>query len=130
MKSFTINGTTFLAFANYRDESNFNIDSSIYKWNGSHFALFQSIPTRAAQAWHPFVMCGQTFLGVANYFGKPVVYQASGERFIKYQEISTQRARDVTSFEYNSDIYLVISNYRNGKYNINSVLYKWIKKGT
>ena len=130
VKSFAINGSTFLAFANFRDGSNFNIDSSIYKWNGSHFALFQSIPTRGALAWHPFVMCGQTFLGVANYFGKSVVYQSSGERFIKYQEISTQGANDVTSFEYNGDIYLVIVNAYNGKYNINSVLYKWIKKGT
>ena len=129
VKSFTINGSTFLAFANFGDGSNFDIDSSIYKWNGSHFALFQSIPTRGAQAWHPFVMCGQTFLGVANSKGKSVVYQTSGERFIKYQEISTQRAYDVTSFEYNGDIYLVIVNYDNGKYNISGVLYKWIKKG-
>ena len=130
VKSFSINGSTFLAFANFRDGSNFNIDSSIYKWNGSLFALFQSIPTRGALAWHPFVMCGQTFLGVANYFGKSVVYQASGERFIKYEEISTHGARDVTSFEYNGDIYLVISNHYNGISNITSVLYKWIKKGT
>ena len=66
VKSFNINGDTFLAFADHYDESNYNIDSFIYKWDGSKFVLFQSIPTRGAFAWHPFVMCGQTFLGVAN----------------------------------------------------------------
>ena len=128
VKSFTINYDTFLAFANHRHGRHYSIDSFIYKWNGSHFVLFQSIPTRGAL--HPFVICGQTFLSVANVWGKSVVYQASGERFTKYQEISTQGAHDVTSFEYNGDLYLVIANHDNGKYNINSVLYKWIKKET
>ena len=127
VKSFTINCHTFLAFAMPLYEKSF-----IYKWDGAgHFVLFPSIPTRGAMALHPFVMCGQTFLGVAA-FGKSFVYQASGERLIKHQEISTQAAKDLTSFEYNGDIYLVIVNFANGnrKYNINSVLYKWIKKET
>ena len=67
VKSFDINGDTFLPFA---DElcNEYNIDFFIYKWVGSKFVLFQSIPTRGAFAWHPFVMCGETFLGVANRY--------------------------------------------------------------
>ena len=127
VKSFNNNGDTFLAFANFRNGKNsFNIDSFIYKWNGTHFALFQSISTYGARAWHPFVMCGQTFLGVANSKDKSVVYQASEEQFIKYQEISTQGAFDMTSFDYKGQNYLAIDNFSNGKRNINSVLYKWI----
>ena len=135
MKSFNINGDTFLAFANTYNGNNYNIDSFIYKWDGSKLVLFQSIPTRGAYAWHLFVMCGQTFLGMANqhddsqrYNTKSVIYRYTGQQFIQYQEISTQGACDMTSFEYKGHTYLAISNYRNnaGKYNINSALYKWI----
>ena len=86
VKSFNINGDTFLAFANQRNGSKYNIDSFIYKWDGSKFVLFQSIPTRGAYAWHPFVMYGQTFLGVANgkddsqgLNTKSVIYRLSGK---------------------------------------------------
>ena len=128
VKSFNINGDTFLAFANNYNGNNYNIDSFIYKWDGSKFVLFQSIPTCGAFAWNPFVMCGQTFLGVANGKDKSVIYRYSGKQFIQYQEISTQGASDMTSFEYKGNTYLAIANHRNndGKYNINSTLYKWI----
>ena len=135
VKSVNINGHTFLAFANHRSEnrSKYNIDSFIYKWDGNKFVLFQSIPTLGATAWNPFVISGQTYLGVANFYGdsqkyntQSVVYQASGAHFIKYQEISTHGARDMTSFEYKGHTYLAVANYYNQKYNINSALYKWI----
>jgi len=135
VKSFNINGDTFLAFANVYNGRNYSIDSFIYKWDGSKFVLFQSIPTRGAFAWNPFVMCGQTFLGVANSKDdsqgrntKSVIYWYSGQQFIQYQEISTQGARDMTSFEYNGHTYLAVANSLNndGKFNINSTLYKWI----
>jgi len=133
VKSFNIDGDTFLAFANWIDK-NLNTDSFIYKWNGSKFVLFQSIPTHGAYAWHPFVMCGQTFLGVANQVDdslrfniKSVIYLYVGEQFIQYQEISTQGAADMTTFEFEGHTYLAIANsMKSGGYNINSTLYKWI----
>ena len=135
VKSFNISGDTFLAFANNYNGSNYNIDSFIYKWDGSKFVLFQSIPTRGAYAWHPFVMCGQSFLGVANlkddsqgHNTKSLIYRYTGQQFIQYQEISTQGADDMTTFEHKGHTYLTIANRRNndGKYNINSALYKWV----
>ena len=134
VKSFQIKGHTFLALANYFSGRKKNIDSFIFKWNGNKFDLFQSIPTRGARVLYPFVISGQTFLGVANYYGdsqrfntKSVVYQASGSRFVIYQEIPTQAASDITSFEYKGDTYLAVSTYSNGqKYNTNSALYKWM----
>ena len=129
VKSFNINGDTFLAFANDYNGSKHNIDSFIYKWDGSKFFLFQSIPPRGAFALHPFVMNGQTFLGVANYWDdsqglntKSVIYRYSGEQFIQHQEISSQGATDMTSFEYNGDTYLAIANFDS----VSSTLYKWI----
>ena len=134
VKSFNINGHTFLSFANQYSGSKRNTNSFIYKWNGNKFVLFQSIPTRGAIAWTPFVISAQTYLGVANHYGdsqkhntKSVVYQASGAQFIKYQEIPTHGAFGMTSFEYKGHTYLAVANYYNGqKHNINSALYKWV----
>ena len=135
VKSFNVNGHAFLAFANQYSGSKNNIDSFIYKWNGNKFVLFQSIPTRGAAAWCPFVIKnGLTYLGVANHYGdsqkhntQSVVYQASGARFIKYQEIPTHGAHGMTSFEYKGHTYLAIANYYNRRqHNINSALYKWV----
>ena len=129
VKSFSDNGSTFLAFANYRH----GINSPIYKWNGSNFVLFQSIPPRGAASLHPFMMCGQRFLGVASYYDDDngrntmsVVYRVSQEQFIEYQEIPTQGAFGMTSFQYKGYTYLAVANFKtNKKNNINSALYKW-----
>ena len=73
-------------------------------------------------------MCGQTFLGVANYNGM-TVWDATqsllftgtlDKQFIQYQEISTQGARDMTSFEYNGHTYLAIANSQNNDGNTTS----------
>ena len=134
VKSFSDNGSTFLAFANYRRGSGqYDINSPIYKWNGSHFVLFQSIPTRGAAALHPFMMCSQPFLGVASYGDDDkgyntmsVVYRVSQEQFIEYQEIPTQGAFRMTSFQYKGHTYLAVANRKsNYNWNINSALYKW-----
>ena len=128
VKSFSDNGSTFLAFANNRRGGEPNINSPIYKWNGSHFVLFQSVPTRGAAALHPFTMCSQIFLGVANFNNDnimSVVYRVSQEQFIEYQEIPTQAAHDMTSFQYKGHTYLVVVNRYSNKGDINSALYKW-----
>ena len=134
LTSVNINGHTFLAIANQYTGSKYNTNSFIYKWDGIKFVLFQSIPTRGASAWHPFVISGQTFLGVANHYSdsqkyntQSVVYQASGAQFIKYQEIPTHGARDMTTFEHKGHTYMAVANHRTQtKYNINSTLYKWV----
>ena len=133
VKSFNINDHTFLAFVSYYSGSKYNTDSFIFKWDGNKFVLFQSIPTRGALAWHPFVTSGQTYLGLANHHGdsqkyntQSVVYQASGARFVKYQEIPTHGAFGLTSFEYKGHSYLAVANHYSPKYNINSALFKWV----
>ena len=134
VKSFNINGHTFLAFANYYSGNSTNNDSFIYKWDGGRFVLFQSIPTRGALVMYPFVISGQTYLGVANYYDssqrhntQSVVYQASGAQFVKYQEFPTHGAHDMTSLEYKGHTYLAVANHYNSqRYNINSAVYKWL----
>ena len=134
VKCFNINTHTFLVFANRYSGSKRNIDSFIYKWNGNKFVLFQSLPTHGAVAWHQFVINGQTYLGVSNHYDdskkyntQSVVYQASGVRFIKYQEIPTDSGHGMTSFKYKGQTYLAVANNYNGRrFNINSALYKWV----
>ena len=122
IKSFYINDDVFLAIAS-RPESYIN------KWNGSQFVQFKTIHTSGARTLHPFVMCGQTFLGVADQLRtKTVLYRfsASGQ-FTKYQELSTFGAIDMTSFEYKGHTYLVIANSGNSNQrNIKSTMYKLI----
>ena len=121
VKSFYINYDVFLAIASQPE-------SYINKWNGSQFVQFKTILTSGARALHPFVMCGQTFLGVADqYRTKTVLYRFSAlGQFTKYQELSTFGAINMTSFEYKGHTYLAIANYGNNQRNIESTVYKWI----
>ena len=126
VKSFAHYGETFLAFANIQNGSSANINSFIYKWNGNRFIHFQSIPTHGATAMHPFEICHETYLGVANYNGFSAVYQFNVSQFVKYQENLANGAY-MKSFEYKGHIYLAIAKHeKDGRYNINSELYKWI----
>ena len=121
IKSFYINDDVFLAIASQPE-------SYINKWKGSQFVQFKTIDTPVAWAVHPFVMCSQTFLGVADpYRTKTELYRfsASGQ-FTKYQELSTFGAIDVTSFEHKGHTYLAIANYGNDQRNIESTVYKRI----
>ena len=86
--------------------------------------------TSGARVLHPFVMCGQTFLGVAyRYRTKTVLYRFSAlGQLTKYQELSNFGAIDMTSFEYKGHSYLGIANFGNNQRNIKSTVYKWIQK--
>lgn len=68
-ESFVIDGENYLAIANYGSStSQVSINSKIYKWNGSSFVEFQSIQTIGAVDWHSFVVAGDRYLAVANYY--------------------------------------------------------------
>ena len=55
-----------------------------------------------------FVMYGETFLGLADTYGKSILYQAIGSRFVKYQEISTQWAHGMNAFVHGGHTCLVL----------------------
>ena len=84
IQSFYINDDVFLAIASQPV-------SYINKWSGRWFVQFKTILTSGARALHPFVMGGQTFLGVADqYRTKTELYRFSAPgQFTKYQELST-----------------------------------------
>ena len=122
---FNINEQVFLALGPQK----VNTSSYIYKWEGNRFILFQSISTHGSSVpcVHSFVMCGQILLGFTEWEnGKATLYRFSLDKFTKYQEISTFRSYDMTSFEYKGYTYLVIVNTGNSAQSSKkSTLYKW-----
>ena len=126
LKPFYVNDHAFLVLAIYGLQK----ESSIYKWDGIQFVVFQSIPARGARprGWNPFVICGQTFLAVANQTNSIfALYWFSQGKFTRFREISTVWASDMTSFQYRGHTYLAVasSGYYNQQ-NIKSMVYKVI----
>lgn len=125
---FQLNNKTYLAIANYAKKENgkpnFDIDSSIYLWNGDKFNLFQSIPTHAAFTWHYFDMNNQHYLAVANGTGESSdIYVWNGDRFTLFQTLPSNAGRDILHFELKKEHYIALANLEN-----DSVIYKWDKK--
>jgi len=131
-ESFVIEGETYLAVANYyNDAGTFNVDSKIYKWNGSSFSEFQSIPTNGALDWESFTIDGEIYLAVANSNNDTTrlidskVYKWNGASFVEFQSIPTQGGNDWEYFILDGEHYLAIANYQGVSYNVDSVIYKW-----
>jgi hypothetical protein len=55
--------------ANYSDNNvNFNINSKLYKWNGTNFVEFQAVPTTGIYDWEYFSIEDEPYLAAANYY--------------------------------------------------------------
>jgi xylan 1,4-beta-xylosidase len=118
VKQFTIGGVHYLAFANspcFRPAA-LHL-SPIYVWNGTAFALFQTIPTSGATGWEHFTIGDSHFLVVANrlcpstgHLCKSEILHWNGSRFVHNQTIATNGAYDWESFEIEKAHYLVVAN--------------------
>ena len=84
-------------------------DSPIFKWNGDMFVPFQNLPTTKAFDVEPFKIGQDTFLAVANYYGRSSqIFKWDGERFVKFQDIAAVGA-DVEHFEMDGTTYLAVT---------------------
>ena len=129
---FIINDYIFLALANVRNEDDLNINSQIYKWNGTSFAEFQSIATNGAFSFESFTINGETYLAVANHHNgitKKIdtkIYKWDNNLFKEFQAIPTEGAIKLKKFIIDDVTYLAIANYHNDStYQIESTIYKW-----
>ena len=134
MEHFTIIGSLFLAFANYRGDINKHKTSSmIYKMDESTgiFTLYQTLQTRGPHGLEHFSIADKHFLAVANYYDgthqlDSVIYQWNGKMFVVFQKLSTKGAVHFAFFTINGDNYLAVANYYDGStHSIKSVIYKW-----
>ncbi|MGA1791793.1 MAG: LamG-like jellyroll fold domain-containing protein [bacterium] len=111
--------------------STYNIDSKIYKWNGSAFAEFQSIPTHGASGWESFNIGTDTFIAIANgsdgstHIIDSDIYRWDGNSFIESFSVLTHGACDWEYFTVGNEDFLAVANSYNGSsYNIDSIIYK------
>ena len=132
MEAFTLNQETYLAVANHHNDATHNINSKIYKWNGSRFLEVQSLATQGVTDMEVFTLNQETYLAVANYYNGSThninskIYKWNGSRFLEVQSLATQGALDMEAFTLNQETYLAVANYHNDStYNINSKIYKW-----
>ena len=134
VEHFTINGSLFLAFANYYgDIHKYKTGSMIYKMDEQtgKLTLHQTLPTIGAYGLEYFSIAGKHFLAVANYYnGKfqldSVVFQWNGKRFIVFQKIPTNGGNYISFLSINREEYLVVVNYRGrSTFSTKSVIYKW-----
>lgn len=98
-------------------------DSPIFKWNGDMFVPFQALPTVKAFDVEPFKIGQDTYLALANYYGRgSQIYKWDGERFVKFQDIAAVGA-DVEHFEMDGTAYLAVTGpFARGAY---ALIYKW-----
>ena len=103
VEHFTINGSLFLAFANYESDTaqKYNTDSFIYKFNDltGKFFLYQTIGTHGGHDVEYFTISGEHYLAVANvqnettYRLNSVIYLWNGTLFVAFQNIAYGKKR-------------------------------------
>ena len=137
-ESFVIDGETYLAVANYRNDSSYNAESKIYQWNSTTNRFdedeVQAIATNGAIDVEGFVIDGETYLAVANHYdgssynkdSKIYQWDSSTNLFDEVQGILTNGAIDFESFIIDGETYLAVANYYNDSTrNIDSKIYQW-----
>ena len=122
VESFEISGVSYLAVANHAKtvslKLDYNINSVIYKWDGSNFVEYQQIPTKGAIDFEHFKIQQYDLLAVANVFDGLTTrvdstiyfFDSNTELFRSLQSIPTIGATDWEYFEVNGDHYLVVAN--------------------
>ena len=131
MEHFTINGSLFLAFANYESDTaeRYNTDSFIYKFNDltGKFFLYQTIGTHGGHDVEYFTISGEHYLAVANDYNgttrriNSVIYLWNGALFVAFQNLATKGGASFNFFTIAKEPFLTVSNL----YGINSTIYKW-----
>ncbi|CAH3190548.1 unnamed protein product, partial [Porites evermanni] len=135
VEQFTINGSQFLAFANYRsDTDGLNTKSFIFKFNDltEKFSLFQAINTSGAHNMKFFTIANKHYLAVANmrnentYQVNSVIYQWNELKFVVFQNVSTKGASRISFFKIGKEYFLAVTNWHDDFTNyVRSVIYKW-----
>jgi hypothetical protein len=97
-----------------------DVDSVLYKWNGTQFVNHQYIPTRGARDWEYIEFDNQRFLAVANEyngFSYPSstdiyskIYRWDGNQFVEFQSVHSEGARDWQAYHIGDRHFLALAN--------------------
>jgi len=132
IEPFTIGDDSYIAVANGRDDLTYDVNSTIYKWNGEAFVRVQSIPSHGAADCTFFTLGGQSYLAIANlrndatYAVDSKLYRWDGTAFTESQSLPTTGAADCEFFTIGEASYLAIaSSQTDATADVNSVVYRW-----
>jgi len=139
IESFSIDGETYLAFANdYDDNTQYNVSSEIFKWDpvNSQFSTFQTIPTSGATDWESFTIGSDTYLALTQRYDANThalnskIFRWNGTQFELFQNIPTTAAVGWESFTIGSDTYLALASHTDGSgQDLMSKIYRWSGTG-
>ena len=133
VEQFRIDGSLFLAFANYRgDKNKYKTSSFIYKLNDStgNFSHYQSINTTGGDHIEYFTIADKHYLAVANHRNgvifhlNSVIYQWDGQEFVVFQNLPTNGATNFHFFQMLPEKFLTVTSDSWLKPS-NSTIYKW-----
>lgn len=120
--SFTLGNDTFMVMNNVFDSKS----SAIYKWNGSQFAPFQTIPLSQVSKGYDvehFQIDGQDYLAFADWGdSSSQVYRWDGSQFAHLQSLYADLSTDAEHFTMNGEHFLIFANYGGDTHNR---IYKW-----
>ena len=136
VEHFTINGSLFLAFANFESHpaEKYNTDSFIYKFNDltGKFFLYQTIGTHGGHDVEYFTISGEHYLAVANvrnestFILNSVIYLWNGTLFVAFQNLPTKGGASFNFFTIAKERFLTVCNsFDDVTQSINSTIYKW-----
>ncbi|XP_068734362.1 thrombospondin-type laminin G domain and EAR repeat-containing protein-like [Montipora capricornis] len=131
---FMIADKHYIAIANRRDGNTYNLDSSVFQWNGHSFELWQNISTSGASSLNFFKIHSELFLVVTNFFdgiSKSInssIYKWKDKTFEKFQEIRTHDVEASTVLTIDNETFIVFANWNDSDSSHSSDVMKWSGK--
>ena len=128
--AFSVGDEQFLAINNFKNGNTVEVGCAIYKWNGSMFEHFQSIPTNAPRRVESGRTRGRTLLALTSSRADSphsAIYLYIGTEFRKVQDIAMSYVFDLKFFKHGEDYYLAATKNRDedGNFNVDSTIFKW-----
>ena len=131
---FMIADKHYIAIANRKDGSIYNLNSSVFQWNGHSFELWQNISTSGATSFNFFKIHSELFLAVTNSYNgssyriNSSIYKWEDNKFEELQEIRTHGARASTVLTIHNETFIgfAIRFYRDSSHS--SDVMKWSGK--
>jgi hypothetical protein len=132
LEFFSIADANYLVVANSRDEMTYDVNSTVYRWDGERFVDYQHLATSGAADWEFFTIDGEHFLAVANMRNDTThqvnsqILRWDGSAFVDHQSIATSGARDWAFFTIDGIPYLAVANsFDDTTHEIDSQIYRW-----
>ncbi len=131
VEGFMINGELYMAIAYCNNNSGYNLNSRLYKYNGSSFDFIQNLPGQGTVDFEFFTLGDQSYLFQANsYTGASfsttsVLYawNVTNEQFQVWQNFSTKSATKACAYEINGKKLLAVACFRDsGTASVNSLI--------